>query len=92
MSMLRSAHREAVGYFEQALSAIRHLPDSRDTREQAIDLRFDLRDALHPLGEHWRILDHLRQTEPLAEALGDRLAPGTARRLYDCLSATAGRS
>jgi class 3 adenylate cyclase/tetratricopeptide (TPR) repeat protein len=71
-AMLRSAHREAVGYFEQALSAIRHLPDSRDTREQAIDLCFDLRDALHPLGEHGRILDYLRQTEPLAEALGDR--------------------
>ena len=71
-AMLRSAHREAVGYFEQALSAIPHLPDSRDTREQAIDLRFDLRDALHPLGEHGRILDHLRQAEPLAEALGDR--------------------
>src|SRR4029453_771492 len=31
----RSAHREAVGYFEQALAALQHLPESRDTREQA---------------------------------------------------------
>ena len=27
-----SAHREAVGYFEQALSALPHLPEQRDTR------------------------------------------------------------
>ena len=33
--MARSAHREAVGYFEQALSALQHLPEHRSTREQA---------------------------------------------------------
>ena len=54
-AMARSAHREAVGYFEQALSALAHLPETRDTREQAIDLRFALRTALLPLGEHWRV-------------------------------------
>jgi len=36
--MARSAYREAVGYFEQALSALPHLPETRATREQAIDL------------------------------------------------------
>ena len=30
-AMARSAHREAVGYFEQALSALPHLPEQRDT-------------------------------------------------------------
>jgi predicted ATPase len=35
-AMARSAHREAVGYFEQALSAVPHLPETRNTREQAI--------------------------------------------------------
>ena len=45
-AMARSAHREAVGYFEQALSALPHLPETRDTREQAIDLRLALRSAL----------------------------------------------
>ena len=30
--MARSVHREAVGYFEQALSALAHLPENRDTR------------------------------------------------------------
>ena len=45
-AMARSAYREAVGYFEQALSALPHLPETRDTREQAIDLRLALRTAL----------------------------------------------
>ena len=48
------------------------LPETRDTREQAIDLHFDIRNALFLLGEPWQILDHLRQAEPLAEALGDQ--------------------
>ena len=30
-AMARSAYREAVGYFEQALSALSHLPETRDT-------------------------------------------------------------
>jgi predicted ATPase/class 3 adenylate cyclase len=68
----RSALREAAAAFEQALTALQHLPDSRATREQAIDLRFDLRNALHPLNEEAQILYHLRQAEPLAEALGDQ--------------------
>ena len=68
----RSALREAAAAFEQALAALQHLPDSRATREQAIDLHFDLRNALHPLHEDGRILEHLRQAEPLAEALGDQ--------------------
>ena len=51
-AMTRSAHREAVGAFEQALSALQHLPEQRDTREQAIDLRLALRSALLPV---WRL-------------------------------------
>jgi class 3 adenylate cyclase/tetratricopeptide (TPR) repeat protein len=66
-----SALREAAAAFEQALAALRHLPESPATCEQAIDLRFDLRNVLYPLGEARRILDYLRQAEPLAEALGD---------------------
>ena len=67
----RSAHREAVACFEQALTALAHLPEHRDTLEQAIDLRFDLRTALLPLGEEARIFDHMRDAEVLAERLGD---------------------
>jgi tetratricopeptide (TPR) repeat protein len=68
----RSACREAVAYFEQALSALQHLPASCDTIEQAIDLRFDLRNALLELGDHKPILEHLRHAETLAQALGDQ--------------------
>jgi class 3 adenylate cyclase/tetratricopeptide (TPR) repeat protein len=67
----RSALQEAAMAFEQALVALQHLPDRRDTCEQAIDLRFDLRNVLVPLGEYGRLLAQLRQAEPLAEALGD---------------------
>ncbi len=67
----RSANREAVSYFEQALTALTHLPDDRETREEAIDLHFDLRISLAALGERERVLEHLRAAEALANALGD---------------------
>jgi class 3 adenylate cyclase/tetratricopeptide (TPR) repeat protein len=68
----RSAYREAVAYFEQALTAIGHLPEHRETLEQAIDLRLDIRGALLTLGEFGAILDHLREAEALATALDDQ--------------------
>ena len=70
-AMARSAHREAVEYFEQALSVLPHLPEQRATREQAIDLRVALRSALRPLGDFERILAALREAETLATALAD---------------------
>jgi tetratricopeptide (TPR) repeat protein len=60
-----------VAYFEQALTSLAQLPECRDTLEQTIDLRCDLHHALLPLGEHARILDHLRAAETLAQRLGD---------------------
>jgi tetratricopeptide (TPR) repeat protein len=82
-AMVRSAHREAVGYLEQALSALSHLPETRDTREQAIDLRLALRTALMPLGDVGRILAYLREAEALAAALDD---PRRLGRVSDFLS------
>ena len=70
-ALTRSAHREAVGYLEQALSALPHLPEQRDIREQAIDLRLALRSALLSAGDLGRILTYLREAEALAEALDD---------------------
>ena len=67
----RSAYREAVAYFEQALAALEHLPERHETLAQAIDLRLDLRNALLPLDEQACLFDHLRAAEPLAERLGD---------------------
>jgi tetratricopeptide (TPR) repeat protein len=70
-AMTRSAYREAVGYFEQALGALPHLPETRATREQAIDLRLALRTALRPSGDLGRILACLHEAESLAAALDD---------------------
>jgi class 3 adenylate cyclase/tetratricopeptide (TPR) repeat protein len=67
----RSAYREAVSCFEQALEALGHLPRSRDTTALAIDLRLDLRTALTPLGHYREILGLLREGEGLARELHD---------------------
>jgi transcriptional regulator with AAA-type ATPase domain/tetratricopeptide (TPR) repeat protein len=67
-----SAHPQAAAYFEQALDILQRRPRTGETMAQAIDLRFDLRNSLHPLGEFERILDHLREAEALAKALPDQ--------------------
>ncbi len=83
-ALARSAHREATGFFEHALSALRHLPETRDTREQAIDLRLAMRSALSPAGEFGRVLAYLREAEALAPALDD---PRRLARVSGLLSA-----
>jgi predicted ATPase/class 3 adenylate cyclase len=80
-AMARSAHREAVGYFEQVLSALAHLPETRDTREQAIDLRLVLRSALLANGDSQRALTCLHEAEALAMALDDPRRLGLVWRL-----------
>ena len=67
----RSAYREAAAAFEQALVAIAHLPESRGTIGQSVDLRHALRIVLQPLNELDRVLVQLQPAEGLAEALGD---------------------
>jgi DNA-binding NtrC family response regulator/tetratricopeptide (TPR) repeat protein/class 3 adenylate cyclase len=71
-AMARSAFREAVACFEQALTALRHLPEQYHTHEQAIDVRYDLSHALQALGEFGRRFAYLREAETLAEVLGDQ--------------------
>src|SRR5262245_62007880 len=68
----RSAYREAVVCFEQALAALEHVPDSRTATEQAIDIRLGLRTTLNTLGEvPERMIDQLRRDEPIATTVGD---------------------
>jgi class 3 adenylate cyclase/tetratricopeptide (TPR) repeat protein len=74
----RSAHREAVAHFERALEALGHLPVSRNRMEQAVDVRFDLRNSLFPLGDHVRILSSLQEAETIAASLEDRRRSGWA--------------
>jgi len=68
----RSAHREAVSYFDQALEALKHLPEGRPMIEQAIDIRIDLRSSLQPLGEQQKVFERLREAEALAASIDDQ--------------------
>src|SRR5262249_18271864 len=70
--LARSSNREAVACFEQTLAALRHLPETRERLEQAVDLRFDLRNSLFPLGEFDRVFGCLREAEDLARRLDDQ--------------------
>jgi tetratricopeptide (TPR) repeat protein len=79
-AVTRSAHREAAEYFEQALRALGHLPEERETREQAIDLRLALRSALLPSGDFGRILAVLREAESLMATLDDPRRLGRVSR------------
>jgi class 3 adenylate cyclase/tetratricopeptide (TPR) repeat protein len=71
-ALARSADREAVTCFEQALVALEQLPESRARHEQAIDIRFGLRNALQAQLEFGRVFTYLREAEVLAQALGDQ--------------------
>ncbi len=97
-ALARSANREALAYFEQALAALSHLPETRETREQAIDVRFDLREALFPLAEFGRIDAYLQEAETLARSLDDQrrlgwvLAYMTSHRVVTRASITEART
>jgi tetratricopeptide (TPR) repeat protein len=70
-AMARSAHREAVMQYEQALQALQQLPETPEINAQAIDLHLALRTALIPLGDSALILTHMRAADTLAQRLGD---------------------
>jgi class 3 adenylate cyclase/tetratricopeptide (TPR) repeat protein len=71
-AIARSANREALAYFEQALTALTHVAQTRDAHEQAIDVRLDLRHVKQVLGELGEGIEHLREAEALALALDDK--------------------
>ncbi|HTK89084.1 MAG TPA: adenylate/guanylate cyclase domain-containing protein [Verrucomicrobiae bacterium] len=83
---VRSAYREAVTCFEQALAALPRLPRTHERLEAAIDLRFDLRTSLLPLGQLEKGLEYLREAEGLARTLDDprRLAWASAYMISSC--------
>ena len=70
-ALARSAYREAVTCFEQALAALHPLPDTRQKIERAIDLRLDLRQSLFPLNELATVWRYLQEAEGLARTLDD---------------------
>src|SRR5262249_155992 len=74
----RCAHQEAAVCFDRPVEALGRLPQSRERHERTVDLRFDLRNTLQPLGEFGRILECLREAEGLARSLGDQRRLGEA--------------
>lgn len=66
------ANAEAAGYFERALKALWNLPTSRTTLEQAVDLRFEQRNALIALCELDRIRQSLEEIAPILADLNDK--------------------
>ena len=67
----RSANREAVVHYEQALAALGRVPTNLELTQQAIDLRIRLREVLFALGRPDRALEYLNQAEALAESAAD---------------------
>ena len=67
----RSSNHEAWSHLEQAVSALSHLPQTKATLEQAVDLRMAARTCLGPLGEIARMLELGLEAQPLAKALND---------------------
>jgi class 3 adenylate cyclase/tetratricopeptide (TPR) repeat protein len=68
----RSASRESLTYFEQAHSALRELPASRERTVQRIDVCFEQRNALVSLGEFVRLGHVVDEGRALAEEIGDQ--------------------
>ncbi len=67
----RSANREAVTFLEQALGALGHLAESRETFAQAIDVRLDLRPPLLQLGRLEEIKGLSEEAATMAAQIGD---------------------
>ena len=70
-AVARSANREAVAFYEDALRALRHLPESHETFALAIDLRLDLRPPLLQLGRLDDIHRLSKEAESMAQQVND---------------------
>jgi tetratricopeptide (TPR) repeat protein len=66
-----SAYEEAQKYFEDALAALKKLPREKARIEEEIDLRFNMRSALLPLGRNEQWGEWVRGAESLAREIDD---------------------
>ena len=67
----RLAYADAAVYYEQALDALHRLPPTREHREQAVDLGFELARCLYSTGHFAAAAAAYRDAERIALALGD---------------------
>ena len=77
-ALSRSALENGRVWFEQALAILEKVPETKENIELAIDIRFDLRNSLHPLGHLERCLDHLQKVQEQATQLVDKRRLGQA--------------
>ena len=70
-SVERVANTEALHRYDQALGALAHLPGRRETLEQAVDIRLEMRPALMGLYAVSRLIALLREAEDLALKIDD---------------------
>jgi tetratricopeptide (TPR) repeat protein len=70
-ALAHSAYREAASHFEQALTALHPLPETREKIERAVDLRLDLRQSLFLMNELTKVWRYLEEAEELARTLDD---------------------
>jgi class 3 adenylate cyclase/tetratricopeptide (TPR) repeat protein len=66
------ANADAARFFERALAVLKKLPETPENLRLAVDLRFELRNALLPGLETDRILRSLDELEPILDKLGDK--------------------
>ena len=72
----QSAYLEAAAHLGQAQAAMKHLPVSRETRQQTVDLALEQRNALFIAGELPRMFEALEIAEKTAVELGDDVRRG----------------
>jgi DNA-binding SARP family transcriptional activator len=77
-ALARAAHREAAALYEQGLQALQFLPAAIETMKQRLELLFQLRNALLPLGDLVRTAQCLREAAQIATCLDDQRALGRA--------------
>jgi tetratricopeptide (TPR) repeat protein len=67
-----SAYREAGAFLEQALQALKHLPQDEARIRQGIDIRLKLRPIFGATADYDRLEHSLAEAESLAGSIGDR--------------------
>jgi class 3 adenylate cyclase/tetratricopeptide (TPR) repeat protein len=77
-AMERSANREASALLERALNCLENVPQNDENVRTAIDTHFEARSAIQALGDHERVVEHLREAERLATQLDDQSRLGWA--------------
>ena len=74
----RSASQAAGAAFEHALAALKQLPETRLSMQDAVDLHLSARVCWTGIGDFKRVLEHTRSAERLATRLEDPVRLGWA--------------